>query len=225
MLMKVLPISDIHNSFQILDYITDREWDFDVLLIVGDLFEGRQIKRPEGLISELKTFQRWIDKPIIMIQGNHDFWTHTIFDDVPNIHVLHNSGIELGGKTFYGIPQTPRFFDWNHMIDDESEIANQIFIDDLPDNLDVLLSHGPPKGYGDNLNQAKYGKDKDSHLGCYSLLHGIYKRKPKHVFCGHIHTGDRVSKMDNGTMVYNVSCLDEDYEFLGFNPAPEVIEI
>jgi Icc-related predicted phosphoesterase len=222
--MKVLPISDIHNSFQIFDYIAEREYEFDVLLICGDLFEGRII-HPESLVTEIELFQKLIGKPIVMIQGNHDFWSPHIFMDSYNIHMLHNSGVEIDGKTFYGIPQTPRFFNWNHMIDDESEIANQIFIDDLPDNLDVLLSHGPPKGYGDNCNQATYGNNKDSHLGCYSLLHGIYKRKPKHVFCGHIHTGDRVSKMDNGTMIYNVSCLDEGYDFMEFNPAPKVVEI
>lgn len=222
--MKILPLSDIHNSFQIFDYITEREYDFDVMTISGDLFEGR-ISYPSSLLQELELTQKLIDKPIVLIQGNHDFWNPTLFDDSHGIHVLHNSGIIINGVSFYGIPQTPRFFDWNHMIDDESEIANQIFIDDLPDNVDVLLSHGPPRGYCDNCNMPTFGNNKDSHLGSFSLLHGIYKRNPKHVFVGHIHTGDREATLENGTKVYNVSCIDEQYDFLGHNPAPMVVEI
>ena len=227
--MKILPISDIHSNFAVLDYIEKAGYDFDVLTISGDVFEGR-ILEPIEFVEELEKFQKAIDKPIVLCQGNHDFWDVKILMDSPNIHMLHNSGVEIDGVTFYGIPQTVRFLNWNHLLDDESELMAQVCIDELPEGLDVLLSHGPPYGHGDNCNQPIYGNTKDSKLGCKSLLKGIRKKSPRFVFCGHIHTGDRHTIIQGNdltkqTEVYNVSVLDERYTFLGYNPKPQVIEV
>jgi Icc-related predicted phosphoesterase len=217
--MKILPISDIHNDFSIFKYITTKiTQDYDVLTISGDIFEGRNTK-PLEFIQVIEDLQKQIQKPIVMIQGNHDYWNHTIFDDSKDIHVLHNSGIEIDGVKFWGSPYTPRFFNWNFMLDDRSTGMDEIFINDMPSDVDVLLSHGPPFGLCDKV------RDRGEPLGSVSLLDGLYTNKPRYVFCGHIHTGDRhdiLSIYNYDIHIYNVSCLDEQYFF---TQIPTVVEI
>ena len=67
-------------------------------------------------------------------------------------------------------------------------------------NIDILMTHGPPLGYGDLCSSGK-------RAGCANLLHQImYRIKPKvHVF-GHIH--EDVGMWNNGvtTFVNAASC-------------------
>lgn len=219
--MKVLPISDIHGKPSILSYILDNFGpdDFDVLTVSGDVWEGTSPNNK----YKWDSFQKDIKKPIIMIQGNHDFWSTSAFDEYPDIHLLHNESIEIDGVKFFGTPYTTTFLDWNWMSSEEKLFLmwNEL----VPSGIDVMLSHGPPFGYCDNVNQKVYGHDADSKLGSKALLAVLMDKAPKYVFCGHIHSGDKFKEMDNGTKIYNVSCLDESYQFGGYNPLPEVIEL
>ena len=110
----------------------------------------------------------------------------------------------------------------------------------MPDSLDILLSHGPPYGYGDTCRNGTEWNDPDFHIGSVSCYDGIKMHKPRYVFCGHIHTGIRLTEIDHTvdcdnemsiprppdkTFVYNVSCLDERYAFNCDNPVPEIVEI
>jgi Icc-related predicted phosphoesterase len=219
--MKVLPISDIHGNDSVLDYIVDNipNDTYDVITVSGDVWEGATIKKKYTWIN----FQESVDRPIILIQGNHDYSPSSVFDDVPNIHLLYNNDIEIDGVTFFGTPNTVNFGMWNHMNDEEYLL--DLWDKNMPNNVDVVLSHGPPHGYCDNCNQPVYGNNSESMLGSKSLKTVLLDKSPKYVFCGHIHTGDRFSVMSNGTKIYNVSCLDEAYQFMVFNPAPEVIEL
>jgi len=219
--MKLLPLSDIHGKWDILDYVRDEiptEY-YDVVTITGDVWEGSLV---DG-VNEIKNFQEAIGKPIVMIQGNHDFWRGSIFDNVDDVHLLHNESVEINGVSFYGTPYTVNFMNWNWMSDEET--LYDVWSKNVPDKVDVLLSHGPPHGYCDNCNQPVYGNTADSTLGSASLRKVIEEKDIKYVFCGHIHTGDRVRKMECGTMVYNASCVDESYNFLGFNPAPMIVKL
>jgi len=219
--LKILPISDIHGQPHVFDYIVgDIDPDsYDIVICAGDVWEGTGIK---GKFKWMN-FQNAIQKEIVMIQGNHDFWTSTAFDDVPEIHLLHNESVTIDGVKFFGTPNTVNFGNWNHMNDEKSLF--ELWDKQMPDDIDVMLSHGPPFGYGDNCNQPVYGNTADSHLGSKALAEIILNKNPQYVFCGHIHTGDRVTEMDNGTKIHNVSCLDEAYKFMEFNPPPEVVEL
>ena len=219
--MKILPLSDIHGNFDILEYVLNEipKDSYDVVTVSGDVWEGTS---PTPKIKWAK-FQKNIDKPIVMIQGNHDFWASSTFDDIPDIHLLHNEVIEIDGVKFFGTPHTVNFGNWNWMNSEDNlfEMWDNI----VPKNIDVMLSHGPPFGHCDNCNQPVYGNTADSKLGSKSLLAILLDKSPKYVFCGHIHTGNRTSVLENGTKIYNVSCLDEAYHFDVFNPLPEVVEI
>lgn len=54
----------------------------------------------------------------------------------------------------------------------------------IPDDVDVLLTHGPAVGYGDFCTT-------DVRAGCVELLTTIQQRvKPKYHVFGHIHEGE-----------------------------------
>lgn len=221
--MKILPLSDIHGNHNIYHHIIDNYnvEDYDVVTITGDLWEYVHCDTEQ--VDSLVDFQKEIDKPIVLIQGNHDYWSGSLFDEIDNIHLLHNTCVTIDGVKFFGTPYTTTFMDWNWMLNEEKlyECWNSL----MPDDADVVLSHGPPLGYCDNCNQAVYNNDADTHLGSTSLLTVLLDKNPKYVFCGHIHTGDREGVLDNGTKVINASCLDEAYKFLGWNPAPSIVEL
>lgn len=219
--MKILPISDIHGKVEILNHIlaTIDSDDYDVVVVCGDVWEGSKVTAKTDWVS----FQQVIQKPIIMIQGNHDYWDNTIFDDCEDIHLLHNDLLEIDGVKFFGTPYTVNFGGWNWMNSEES--LYDMWSDTIPEGIDVLLSHGPPYGHCDNCNQPVYTNDSESKLGSKSLYSVLIDKAPKYVFCGHIHTGDRFKVLNDVTKVYNVSCLDEAYQFMGCNPEPSVIEL
>lgn len=74
----------------------------------------------------------------------------------------------------------------------------------IPENTDILVTHGPPYGVLD-LNMHK------QHTGCKDLLNQVLKIKPKlHVF-GHIHEGYGVFKNENITF-FNASSANIAYK-------------
>lgn len=220
--MKILHISDLHGRhlevFEWILYNIDSA-DYDVVVASGDLWEGTSINPVNDWIE----FQKTIGTPIIVIQGNHDYFDNTVFDNTPDIHLLHNESVEIDGVKFFGTPYTVSFCGWNWMNSEES--LYEMWHNLIPDNIDVLISHGPPHGHCDNCNQHVHGNDENSHLGSKALYAIIFEKSPKIVLCGHIHSSDRESVMTNGVKIYNGSCLDEAYKFLGYNDPPRIVEL
>lgn len=51
----------------------------------------------------------------------------------------------------------------------------------IPEDTDIIMTHGPPLGYGDKTTRKQ-------HVGCVELLNTIQKRvKPRYCVYGHIH--------------------------------------
>ena len=50
------------------------------------------------------------------------------------------------------------------------------------------------------------------HFGSAELAEAITEKRPRFVFCGHIHTGQHGGVDFEGSRIYNVSRLDERYE-------------
>jgi hypothetical protein len=104
------------------------------------------------------------------------------------------------GWKIYGTPHQPRFFDWAFNLDEPDLERKWSFI---PDDTDILLSHGPPHGFGDWV-------DRDEHVGSPSLAEKIREIRPKLVIYGHIHPGFGVYEMPGITLA-NVSILNDRY--------------
>jgi Icc-related predicted phosphoesterase len=105
---------------------------------------------------------------------------------------LLDSGEEIEGVKFWGSPPPPpppgNHWSFNLTYAYTKEDADEVW-DQIPDDTDILVTHGPPKGILD-LVPGSYEKFNPENVGCPYLLEHVMERvKPKlHVF-GHIHEG------------------------------------
>jgi Icc-related predicted phosphoesterase len=88
----------------------------------------------------------------------------------------------------------------------------------IPDDIDVLLTHCPPYGILDQSHHPNYSNpDGENHLGSMELKEvlaekNLRKCQPRVVAFGHIH-GDGGKMMKIGDTIYiNASLCDEYYE-------------
>ena len=79
----------------------------------------------------------------------------------------------------------------------------------IPNGVDILVTHQPPLGYGDRRDP-RNSKTRES-LGNLDLLRTIQRVRPRLVICGHIHGGYGRFECQ-GTTIYNVSVVNDDYE-------------
>jgi len=91
---------------------------------------------------------------------------------------LNDSPFEYEGLKFWGSPISPTFFDWSFNRDRGPKIKRHW--DMIPNDTDILITHGPPAGILDRNR-------KNVNCGCDDLLEALARVNPKlHVF-GHIH--------------------------------------
>lgn len=187
----------------------------DILVHAGDFMNSGT------RIEELTSFTSWWNiqpHPVkILIAGNHDILVERC-PDILKHHLygtdyLCDSGTEYFGLKFWGSPYQPRFCDWAFNEDRGDAIKKHW--DLIPDNTDVLITHGPPYGILDKSTPA------GPHLGCDDLWDAVKRVKPKiHVF-GHIHGGAGQTDIFH-TWFINASQTDESYRLIH---EPIVIDI
>jgi predicted phosphodiesterase len=211
--LKFVCISDTHLSkdFEIPDG--------DVLIHAGD-FTGR------GNVPELSSAIHWFSKLPhklkICIAGNHDcllqdepYLATRMMQDAGIIY-LEDSGITIcpdgsipigggfhpdQGVTIYGSPWTPTFFDWAFMKKD-GDLKEKW--DTVPAGVDILITHGPPRGCLDMT-------DRGEAAGCESLGLALYRIKPRYHIFGHIHRSPGIERRGD-TWCVNCSILGENYD-------------
>lgn len=202
--MTIAAISDIHGYLPILNKC-------DVVCICGDIIPlniQRDIKKS---LTWLNTeFKEWVQelpcKKVIMTPGNHDFvfekssWVH---DD--KISVLIDQLYEFEGIKFYGTPWIQNLKNWAFN-DDSGKAYNMI-----PYDVDVLLTHMPPKinDYGRVMDWYAFNYLND--FGSEKLAENVKLKSPKYHIFGHVHTGDHQASKVGDTTYCNVSLKDEDY--------------
>jgi Icc-related predicted phosphoesterase len=210
MLKKFCFISDTHCKHKKLNMNLE---GVDFLIVTGDFTSvGRE--------HEVHNFNKWIGKlgmpkeRVVVVCGNHDFWfermsKHATKSDGKNVHlVCHNftylqeEAYEYDGVKFYGAPHQPYFGGWAFNVH-RGEPIKKIW-DKIPEDTDVLLTHGPPWGI---LDKNQFGLA----CGCEELTKRCDELNLKvHAF-GHIHEDGGV-KEKNGTIYVNASMLDVNYQ-------------
>ena len=131
-----------------------------------------------GSDMEALDFLEWFcDQPYkhkIFIAGNHDdCMIDATLEGLPdNVHYLHDSGITIDDVSFYGVPMLAEYND--------GEMKLLEHYDLIPCNVDVLITHRPPLGILDSIN------DK-THYGSPLLLNRVSALKPKINLFGHTH--------------------------------------
>ena len=208
--LNIVAMSDTHGMH------TEMECDIpdgDVLIHAGD-FCGR------GLMEEVHGFAAWMGSQPhrykLVTAGNHDRpieeheqASREIFANY-GIELLIGDTVEIEGFRFFGSPYTPTFFNWHFMRDRGPAIRAEW--DAIPDNTDVVITHGPAYGHGDLV--PPWQGSPPRHAGCFDLLARLRTVQPKlHIF-GHIHNGYGITSSDEipGTTFLNASVCTESYQ-------------
>lgn len=227
--LRILCLSDTHDFQQFMPGgCEDGLPHADILVHAGD-FTVR------GTSEEVSNFTAWmqhllekeiVTQGIIVVAGNHELtfepWKakHAVvrarqealkasLSEIPKVHYLEDSGVEVAGLRFYGSPWTTPVngkMDWAFQMRD-SELAEKWSA--IPDrgDVDVLVTHSPPNGQGDATTAA------DGHIGCVSLIQRVLEVNPLlHIF-GHYHEGYGISTHEHlRTAFVNAAICDEDYQ-------------
>lgn len=178
--MKAWIISDTHGLHDKLVIPL-----VDMVIHAGD---AGTYKNPSMNVNGVLDFLAWyrhLGIPNkILIAGNHDgsiekgLIPKSAFD---GIHYLQHEAKTIAGLKFFGSPYTPSFNDWAFNIS-----RNQLeqYWKDIPEDTDILVTHGPPKGILDLT------MDQDGHpfqCGCKALWNRVKRIQPKFQIFGHIH--------------------------------------
>jgi calcineurin-like phosphoesterase family protein len=202
----------IYNVNSLLDPNQD-----NILIHSGDFTNIGKEHDVREFIYWFKNLQGFSNK--IFIAGNHDIsfeskpnWLYQYINEenLSQCNCTYLEDSEFIIKTsefsqpikFYGSPWQPRFFDWAFNVDRDKI---QIYWEKIPEDVQILITHGPPFGVLDNVIGQK------ASLGCESLLDHVNRIKPVlHIF-GHIHSGHNVIEK-NGTTFINASICTEKYK-------------
>jgi Icc-related predicted phosphoesterase len=198
----IVCISDLHEHLVDIPVC-------DLLLIAGDVsfaFKGDHTAKHAFLAGE---FKQWLDgvpaDEIVLVAGNHDqsIETHGIPDGL-RCHYLEDAGLELFGLRIWGTPWQPWFYDWafNAPRRDGEAFLGQKFAA-IPSSVDIVVAHGPPRGYGDVTRG-------DEHVGSIAMTRTLERVQPQLMVCGHIHPAYGQYRL-GATEIINASLVDEDY--------------
>ena len=183
----------------------------DLILHSGDVMNSGY--EWEDLYDFLNWFSELPYKMKVFTPGNHDRYIQdNPVDAWKMINEFHDKGVrcliddfvEFEGLKIYGSPWQPEFYNWAFNLPRNGWEIEQKW-KDIPDDTDILLTHGPAWGILDTVVNRR-----DMNLGCEMLTKRLETLKPLIHNCGHIHTGyGYVEK--NGTHFFNSSVLDERY--------------
>ena len=207
--IRIVCISDTHSQIETSQIVIP---DGDIIIHAGDFSNI-------GLLQEVRKFNNWIGSlphtHKIVIAGNHElsFDADTICQVLPddsddtitvekmkkelkNCTYLQDSGVELYGIKIYGSPWQPEFGNWGFNL--QRGVACLEKWNKIPNDTDILITHGPPLGYGDLCKN-------ELRAGCVELLNTVRLRvQPKYHIYGHIHEGYGV-RSDGQTTFINAS--------------------
>jgi Icc-related predicted phosphoesterase len=212
--MRIVCISDTHSRHDLIEVPSG-----DILIHAGD-------STMVGRVEEIAKFNHWLGRlphPYkILIAGNHDW----LFEKEPalaeslvtNAVYLRDSAVIIEGLKFYGSPWQPRFMHWAFNLSRGAEIRRKW--DLIPEDTDVLITHGPPNGILDLVPRDLTGTFENT--GCEELARAVKRIKPRlHVF-GHIHEGYGMERRPGTTFVNACIC---DAAYRPINPPVTVADV
>ena len=202
-MVKIIAISDTHSMH---DELTVPEGD--ILVHSGDFTD-------HGRLDEAQAFNEFLGKQPhtykIVVAGNHDYCFERSPEEaqalITNAIYLQDATAEVMGIKFYGSPWTPWYYDWAFNLHRGADIKAKW--DLIPEGMDVLVTHGPPRGIGDRMMDGE-------EIGCDDLLAAIQRVKPKYHISGHVHEGYGV-RQKFGVNFVNASIAN--YRYLITNQA------
>lgn len=215
---RVVCVSDLHEN-----WIDTPECD--LLLVAGDLTFGFKHDYASQHKAIATDFFRWAtEQPcekVVCIAGNHDqsvqAWGWPIVGD-DKIVYLQDAGADVCGFRIWGTPWQPWFYNWafNAPKRGGERFLKGVF-DEIPDDTDIIICHGPPYSYGDHEVDGMYEGlgygDTPKRSGSRALASAVRRVDPLLMVCGHIHQGYGVYNVHGKqTKVANAAIVNYEYK-------------
>jgi Icc-related predicted phosphoesterase len=186
--LRLVLLSDTHQLHREVEVP-----DGDVLIHAGDFTMFSES------LDAVADFNDWLGglphRHKIVVPGNHEFFLEADSSErslLSNATLLINEGVEIEGLRIWGTPVTPMYggaFGLSSAKDRKRLYAQ------IPQDIDVLITHGPPFSILDTVPVSGL------HQGCRELLDAVTRVRPKlHVF-GHIHGAYGIFKTEHTTFV------------------------
>ena len=197
-LVHLLHLSDTHGKHEEL------QLDLEGIDIIAHTGDATNTWKPSANLLEWEKFIKWYGElPVkhkLFVPGNHDAACYHFKKFVKDsclaagVTYLEKELVEIEGIKFYGDPTTPTFNNW-YFMSDRSKIRKHW--DMIPQETQVLLTHGPRKGILDSADSGLVG---DRSLGAR-----IDELPDLILHCfGHIHDNDDFK--NNGILVRDGIC-------------------
>jgi Icc-related predicted phosphoesterase len=174
--MRIVAIADTHLYHHDLRSLPAG----DILIHAGDLLRS-------GSLEELEIAAPWLAgldfAHKIVVAGNHDWCFQRDRRAAeallgPDVTYLEDSEVAIAGVRFWGSPWQPVFRNWAFNLPRGNALAEKWRL--IPDAIDVLITHGPPRGIGD-------WEGEDGREGCDDLRTAVERARPRLHLFGHIH--------------------------------------
>lgn len=184
--MRIVAVADTHLFHDELTVPAG-----DVFVHAGDMCRG-------GSLEELAEAARWLRSlphpTKVVIAGNHD-WALAADDEderrrarallaEDGVVYLQDEERVVGGLRFWGSPWQPEFNDWAFNLPRGEALAAKWAL--VPTGVDVLVTHGPPRGIGDR-GPGGGPHAVESRAGCDDLRARVAEVRPRLHLFGHIH--------------------------------------
>lgn len=215
--VRLLCMSDTHGLHGSIP--ADQLYECDLLLFAGDF-------TLVGDPKDVNSFKEWLSHlscQKVVIAGNLDLTFDTAkldhfteritgycHPDVPidsikpaflsnpgNMRYAEHECVEVAGVKIFASPYTPEFRDWGFQIlPGEGKERWSV----IPDDVDVVLTHGPPRGVCDKTVTG-------FSAGCPDLKDALERTKPALCVFGHIHEAHGVDRLGS-TLCCNVAMVN-----------------
>lgn len=196
--MKIWHFSDTHE----LENQLKVPQNIDIAIFSGDCTNSKIAALNSNKMEHFLEWYSKLDiKYKIFVAGNHDVSLERGLIrkenfDQKGITLLHDSMVTINTVKIWGSPYTPTCgVDWAY---NESKQKIKRHWDLIPDGVDIIVTHGPPKGKLD-LSTSKDGLLKQ--CGDSALNKAILRVNPTLHCFGHIHNSDDITNA--GTMTVN----------------------
>ena len=224
--MRIVLISDTHSLQHNMLHELPKG---NVLIHAGDISNKGEERDVTEFIHWFQNIEGFDTK--IFIAGNHDFcfervnqphhkgdydWLHNLMApenlSQSDVTYLEDDFMTIEDPEFsrpikfYGSPWQPYFHDWAFNLPRLGEETEKKWLM-IPDDTDVLITHGPPNGILDLVNN---WRQPFQNVGCELLRFHVERVKPSLNVFGHIHEGYGVKQVD-GTLFVNASICNPVY--------------
>ena len=186
--MKILAVADEESSALWDYYVPGRLKEYDLILSSGDL--------KAEYLSFLVTMGR---SPLLYVHGNHD--THYAVSPPEGCDCIDDCLVSYNGIRILGLGGCRRYHPGAHQYS-EKEMRRRIrklrFALWRSKGVDIVVTHAPPQGLGDDSDPA--------HWGFESLLELLDKYQPQYLIHGHVHSNyghnrSRINLRGNTTII------------------------